>query len=105
MYCQKCQVAFDGNENCPVCGSTRIRPAHPDDICFLTDADPLLGGMLKDVLDQNGIPALGISSIGAGMAMRAGSMFKRVKYYVRYEHLPKAKEIVEELFHSPAVTE
>lgn len=105
MYCQKCQVAFDGNENCPVCGSARIRPALPDDICFLTDADPIFGGMLKDVLDQNGIPALSISSIGAGMAMRAGSMFERVKYYVRYEHLPKAKEIVEELFHSPAVTE
>jgi len=105
VYCQKCKAAFDGNGNCPVCGSAKIRPALPDDICFLTYADPIFGGMLKDVLEQNGIPALSSSTIGAGMAMRAGSMFERVKYYVRYEHLSKAKQIVEELFNSPAVTD
>ena len=105
VYCQKCKTAFDGKGNCPVCGSPKVRPALPDDICFLTDADPIFGGMLKDVLGQNGIPALCNSTIGAGMAMRAGSMFERVKYYVRYEHLSKAKEIVEELFHSPTVIE
>jgi len=105
VYCQKCKVAFDGNGNCPVCGSTKVRPALQDDICFLTDSDPILGGMLNDVLEQNGIPALSNSTIGAGMAMRAGSMFERVKCYVRYEHLLKAKEIVEELFNSLAVSE
>ena len=105
VYCQKCKVAFDGNGNCPVCGNTKVRPVLLDDICFLTDADPILGRMIKDVLEQNGIPALSNSSIGAGMAMRAGSMFERIKYYVRYEHLLKAKEIVEELSNSPAVTE
>ncbi len=105
VYCQKCKVAFDGNGNCPVCGSKKIRPALPDDICFLTDADPIFGGMLYDVLVQNGIPALSSSTIGAGMAMRAGSMFERVKYYVRYEHLSKAKQIAEELFNTPAVTD
>lgn len=105
MYCEKCKVAFDENESCPVCGSTRIRPAQADDICFLTDADPVFGAMLYDVLEQNGIPALNKSTLGVGMAMRAGSMFERVKYYVRYEHLLKAKEIVEELFNAPAVTD
>ena len=105
MYCQKCKAAFDGDGNCPVCGSTKVRPALSDDVCFLTDADPVLGGMLKDVLEQNGIPALSSSTIGAGMAMRAGSMFERVKYYVRYEHLSKASQIVEELFNAPAVTD
>ena len=105
VYCQKCQAAFDGNGNCPVCGSTKIRPVHPDDICLLTDADPIFAWMLKDVLEQNGIPTLSKSTIGAGMAMRAGSMFERVKYYVQYEHLLKAKEIVEEFFNSPIVTE
>ena len=94
VYCQKCKVAFDGNGSCPVCGSTKVRPALPDDICFLTDADPILGGMLNDVLEQNGIPALGSSTIGAGMSMRAGSMFERVKFYVRYEHLSWASAVV-----------
>ncbi len=105
MYCGKCKVAFDGNGNCPVCGSTKVRPPLPDDICFLTDTSPVLSGMLNDVLEQNGIPALSSSTIGAGMAMRAGSMFERVKYYVRYEHLSKAKQIAEELFNTPAVTD
>ncbi len=105
MYCQRCKVAFDRNGNCPVCGNEKIRPVRLDDICFLTDADPILGGMLKDVLEQNGIPTLSNSTIGAGMAMRAGSMFERIKFFVRYEHLLKAKDIVEELFNSPTVTE
>ncbi len=105
MYCQRCKAAFDGNEKCPVCGSGKIRPALPEDLCFLTEADPFFGGMLKDILGQNGIPALGSSTIGAGMAMRAGAMFERIKYFVRYEHLEKAKGIAEELFHSSTVTE
>ncbi len=47
VYCQKCKAAFDGNGNCPVCGGAKVRPALPDDICFLADTDPVLGGMLK----------------------------------------------------------
>ena len=104
MYCQHCRAAFDGNETCPVCGSRKIRPVLPEDICFLTEADPIPGMMLKGVLGQDGIPVLSSSTIGAGMAMRAGSMFERIRFFVRYEHLEQAKEIVEELFHSPAVT-
>ena len=105
VYCQRCKAVFDGNGTCPVCGSKKTRPVLSDDICFLTDADPFFCAMLKDVLHQNGIPALSNSTLGAGMAMRAGSMFERVKLYVRYEHLAKAKEIVDEFFNSPTVTE
>ena len=39
------------------------------------------------------------------MAMRAGSMFERTKFYVRYEHFATAKEIVDELFNSPIIEE
>ena len=77
MYCQKCKAAFDGDGNCPVCGSTKVRPALSDDVCFLTDADPISGGMLEDVLGQNGIPVLSISTVGAGMAMKAGTRITR----------------------------
>ena len=105
MYCQGCKIVFEEGERCPFCGSKKVRNASPEDICFLTEADPIMGGMLKDVLEQNSIPVLSSSTIGAGMAMRAGVMFERIKYYVRYEHLQKAKEIAEELFNSPTVTE
>ena len=105
FYCQRCQAAFDGNADCPFCGSRKTRPALPEDICFLTEADPIPGGVLQDILRQNGIPALSSSTIGAGMAMRAGPMFERIRYYVRYEHLSEAKQIAEELFPAPSAAE
>ena len=105
MYCQGCKIVFEEGERCPFCGSKKVRNASPEDICFLTEADPIMSGMLKDVLEQNNIPALNSSTIGAGMAMRAGSMFERTKFYVRYEHLATAKEIVDELFNSPIIEE
>lgn len=83
---------------CPVCGNKKLRQPEPGDICFLTEVEPIPAGILKDVLDQNRIPVLSNSSIGAGMSMRAGSMFERIKFFVRYQNLADAKQIVEELF-------
>lgn len=97
MYCPGCRIVFDEGAKCPLCGSKKVRNVSPEDICFLTEAEPLLGGMLKNVLEQNEIPVLCSSNIGAGMAMRAGSMFERMRLYVRYDNLQKATEIVNEL--------
>ena len=105
MYCPGCRILFDERAKCPLCGSKKVRNASPEDICFLTEAEPILGGMLKDVLEQNNIPVLSNSTIGAGMAVRAGSMFERTKFYVRFEHLKTAKEIVDELFNAPVIEE
>ena len=100
MYCPNCRITFSEADRCPVCGGKKVRASLPEDICFLTEVPPVFGGMLKDVLEQNGIPVLSGSSIGAGMAMRAGSAFERVKLYVRYDHLQRAAETVNELYHS-----
>lgn len=97
MYCASCRMVFDEDTRCPVCGSKKVREAMPDDICFLTEAAPIPGGMLKDILDQNDISVLASSSIGAAMAMRAGTMFERIRYYVRFDDLEKAKEIAADL--------
>ena len=105
MYCPGCKIVFEEGERCRVCGSKKVRNAFPEDICFLTEADPIMGGMLKDVLEHNSIPALNNSTIGAGMAIKAGSMFERTKFYVRFEHRATAKEIVDELFNSPIIEE
>ena len=105
MYCPGCRILFDEGAKCPLCGSKKVRNASPEDICFLTEAEPILGGMLKDVLEQNNIPVLSNSTIGAGMAVRAGSMFERTRFYVRVEHLKIAKEIVDELFNAPVMEE
>ena len=82
--------------------SDSMQHPSPDTICFLTEVDAVWGGMLEDVLKQNGIPTLCKSTMGAGLAAKAGSMLERIRFYVRYEHLPKAKEIVEALFPTSA---
>ena len=101
MYCPNCQITFSEAVRCPVCGNKKVRGSLPEDICFLTEVTPVFGGMLRDVLEQNEIPVLSKSSIGAGMAMRAGSMFERIKLYVRYDDLQKATEIANELLNAP----
>ena len=105
MYCPNCQIIFSEAVCCPVCGRKKVRESLPEDICFLTEVTPVFGGMLKDVLEQNEIPVLSNSNIGAGMAMRAGSMFERIKLYVRYDNLQRATEIVNELLNSSEVLE
>ena len=56
--------------------------------------------MLKASLEQNDIPYLSSSSIGAGLAIRAGAMFERIKFYVRYDDLTKAKDLADGMFGS-----
>ena len=99
MYCPKCRNVFEEN-TCPVCKNRKVREAAPDDLCFLTEEGPLLGGMLEDVLRQNGIPVLTESSKGAALSVISGPLFEWISYYVRYDHLKKAKEIVEEVLHA-----
>ena len=105
MYCTKCRNISEKAERCPVCGSRRVREPLPEDICFLTETAPIAGDMLRDVLEQEGIPVLCQSTLGAGLAMTVGSMFERLKVFVRYDSLERAREIAEELFSSDGETE
>lgn len=54
--------------------------------------------MLEDVLKQNAVPVFTQSNIGAGMAIKAGSLFERIKFYVPYSHISQAQDIVDSLF-------
>ena len=96
MYCTRCQTVYE-DDRCPVCVSRKSRPVLPEDICFLAEENSLQAGILEDLLRQEGIPALKKSTIGAGMAMKSGAIFERFRFYVRYEHLSRAKELLEEL--------
>ena len=101
MYCPKCRNVFE-EDICPVCKNRKVREAAPDDLVFLTEEGPLLGGMLEDVLRQNGIPVLTESNKGAALSVISGPLFEWISYYVRYDHLAQAKEIVEEVLHASA---
>ncbi len=103
-YCGKCFLSFD-DERCPVCKRKSERNAEPDDLCFLTEKEQIWGGMLADVLAQNNIPFEQKSTMGAGMALRAGPMFETIRFYVFYRHLEEARKIVDELFSASAAQE
>ena len=53
---------------------------------------------MEDVLKQNAVPVFTQSNIGAGMAIKAGSLFERIKFYVPYSHIEQAQDIVDSLF-------
>jgi hypothetical protein len=99
LYCNTCCLPIDG-ERCPVCGRISDRQIEPDDQCFLTEKEQLWSGMLSDVLKQHNIPFVQKNVLGAGLAIKTGTMRERVRFFVLYRHLTEAKDIVDELFNS-----
>lgn len=97
MYCEKCFVVYE-SERCPICGSRRGRESAPDDFCLLTEKDVFWGGMLEDVLKQNGIPYFTKHMWGAGMTVRMGYLLENVSFFVPMSQLSQARQLVEELF-------
>ncbi len=95
-YCEKCRRIFE-DATCPACGRSG-RQIEPDDICFLIEKKAIWAGMLADVLRQEDIPFLQEGVKGAYLTAKDGYMLERKRFYVAYEDLPKAQEIVEELF-------
>lgn len=65
---------------------------------FLTEKDPVWAGMLADVLKQHGIPFVKESSLGAGMAIRTGSLLETIRFFVPVACLAAAQDLVDELF-------
>ena len=99
-YCKSCKLPFEG-ERCPVCGRKSKWEIKPDDVCFLVEKEQIWSGMLADVLKQENIPYVTKNVLGAGLAIKVGYMNERVRFYVMYQHLEKAREITEELFSRP----
>ena len=97
MYCEYCSHLAEENR-CPVCGRRNLREVREKDPCFLTEQDFIHTGILEDVLQQNGIPFLKKNVLGAGLSIKVGPMLDRGRFYVAYDMLPKAQELVEELF-------
>lgn len=98
LYCDNCRLAFGGSSRCPLCGNKDVRIPLPEDFCFLIEIKAMFADMLKSVLDDNNIPSLAPSTIGAGLRVRGGAMFDRIRFYVRYDNLQEAKEIADTMF-------
>ena len=80
-------------------GLTAAVPAgKPEGMCFLTERETVWAGMLADVLTQHGIPFAKESSLGAGLAIRTGSLGETIRFFVPAAFLAAAQDIVDELF-------
>ena len=58
--------------------------------------------MLADVLQQHGVPFLKESSLGAGLALKMGSLSETFRFFVPSAYLTAATGFVEELFEKEA---
>ena len=105
LYCDDCRLAFEGSSRCPSCGNEDVRTPLPEDFCFLIEINAMFADILKSVLDGNDIPSLASSTIGAGLRVRGGAMFDRIRFYVRYDDLQEAKEIAYTMFGADAHAE
>lgn len=74
-------------------------PEEPQgELRFLTEQSPIWAGMLADVLAQDRIPFLKESSMGAGLAIKTGSLMESIRFFVPASRLERARELVEGLF-------
>ena len=94
-YCPRCQILT--REKCPVCGR-RTRPVEPTDPVLFLMADNLRADMAEPVLEANEIPYARMGNLGAGLTMYTSPAFETFRFYVPYEILPKARELITETF-------
>ena len=97
-YCMKCEHVFEGEGECPFCGSKKVRAPQNEDLCFLTEKGSMWSEMLSDVLMQNGVKFIKRGNLGAGLATMVGRVLESDRFYVTYEDYAAASEIVSELF-------
>lgn len=96
-YCPNCHMLVR-DIRCPRCGRKWLEEPGSNDYCFLTQKDALWAGVLEDALRQNGIPYLTENTMGAGLAIKAGTMLGSVRFFVRYAHYHVAKDLETMLF-------
>ena len=97
LYCEKCRRNTE-EDRCPECGRKKLREIREDDPCFLIERDVIWSEVIEDMLKENGIPYLTRGRMGAGLAISVGPMFEKIRYYVPYACLEKAKELTDAVF-------
>ncbi|MBP1587090.1 MAG: hypothetical protein ILO53_01645 [Clostridia bacterium] len=97
LYCENCQILVEA-KRCPGCGSKKVREPLPNDACYLCEKQIAWGEMLREVLENNGIPTFFKKRLGIGIALRVGPMMESVRIFVPYSCLEEASEIEAGLF-------
>ncbi|MEG0593216.1 MAG: hypothetical protein RR512_07850 [Coprobacillus sp.] len=96
-YCERCH-ALNETDNCINCHKKHLRLVSADDYCFLIEKEMIWSEMLKEVLDNHGIPYICESSNGAAMGLNMGVALEHYQIFVPYNCYQKARGITEEMF-------
>lgn len=97
LYCERCNLLTE-NDQCPVCGSRQLRIPLMGDYCFLTEKELLWSAAMEELLRDNEIPFVTSNALGAGLTTKVGVMQERIRFYVPFLKLKKAKALEEEFF-------
>lgn len=89
-----CNTPFEGGK-CPVCGSLRVRPVEEEDLCLAASGSAIQMDMLGQMLEEEGLPFLKQSQIGAAMAMLTGRQTEQFDLLVPYRCFDRAREIAD----------
>ena len=71
---------------------------------FLTEKEEMWAQMLVQVLEDNGISCTALPVYGAGFTLRTG-MQDQLRVFVPSQQLPRASELLEELFSAEILEE
>lgn len=87
-YCEKCSCATQ-DDQCPLCGTKKLRPVREDDYCFLTECEKSYAAERKRVLAAEGIEAVGVP-YGNGFLTQVALPLENERLYVRFPDLERA---------------
>lgn len=103
MYCERCNRIVE-RESCPGCGRRDLRLPVSEDFCFLREPDFLWVQALKDLLEDNGVEYVTRNVFGVGRVKMTGAP-ERVRFFVRYRDLARAKELDKAFFSAEFIFE
>ncbi len=97
-YCSHCYLLSE-TDCCSRCGAKPLAQVKGGDFCYLTTQCAPWMQMLQEVLDNNGIACTQRQVPGAWATAYLGSSPRvKTEFFVPYEKLAEAQELVQELF-------
>jgi hypothetical protein len=86
-------LLFEENK-CPRCRHKKLRTPVGDDPVYLISKDAIIAASVEDILAQNGIPCLKRGTLGAGITGFVGYTLETFRFYVPYNALSEARELL-----------
>lgn len=96
-YCPNC-MTLPEEDKCPDCKTRELREPTGSDPVLLIEKGYVWAGMVEEILSDNGIPLLKKGVRGAGLSVSLGEVGETFRFFVPYETLEQARELMVQLF-------